>query len=266
MSKSKAPTCYISANKSNTRNYNQNNDTVTIGYLHKNFIDDTKIDLWSNKIVFKMVMKTLDTKNIFNKNNEMLDQVNQHRRNYINKLLDVNYRHILDETNEKISREFVVGLDNAWIKQFMDSLDTIETTDRFEMMNSRIYRFYNYRIIIKDTEECDDQAITDYVGLCWLYYAEHNIASGTELDVIVSNRGFKMFFAIILAIDIYNELVKYPVLYNFYANDGKFEIGDIKILTQTNGLLSFPPKTVLERFPKQYVEHYARWVRVPYFK
>ena len=135
-----------------------------------------------------------------------------------------------------------------------------------ELTNARVYKFNKYRIVIKDIEGDKEQGVVDFIGLCWLFYVEKNIATGLEMDVVVNRYGFKMFFCIIVAIEFFNEILKYPIIYAYYSKKKMLKLDDIKILSEEFGMLFYPSEKAITTFSKKYIEYYPNWKRVPFFK
>ncbi len=230
-------------------------DNVVIGYIPKSFIDDRKVDLWTGKTVFKVVMKTMDITDKFNKNNEFLKMVNEKRKKCLINVINTNYK------DKKELKDVYLAIHEFWIKEFIQALDVIEVSDRKELIDAKVYKYYNYRILIKRNDESAEQALIDYLGLCWLYYAEKNIVSNVELDAIVSNNGFRMFMHMIIAIEFIDEFKSIT----FGTNAPKLEITDIRIISKEFDTLSYPSLSAIAEFPKEFMEHYATWKRIPYF-
>jgi len=253
-------------------NENKCNDVSIVSFIKKIHCDSEKVDLWRDKHVFKLVLKTLNSKDTFNQNNTLLDNVNNHRKEYITNLIKTKYKEIIQDLANKNkpeddkSRDVVIAINKAWTKQFVESLDVITTSDRIELTNARVYKFHNYRIVIKDNEGEKEQAIVDFIGLCWLVYVEKFIAPGLDMDVVVNLRGFKMFFCIIVAIEFFNEMLKYSLLYAYYSKKKLLKLEDIKILSEEFGVIFYPSEKAITTFSKKYIEYYPNWKRIPFIK
>jgi hypothetical protein len=247
---------------------NKCNDVSIVGFIKKINCDSEKVDLWRDKHVFKLVLKTLNPNDTFNQNNPLLDNVNNHRKEYITNLIKTKYREIIQDLADKKTddkpRDVVIAINKAWTKQFIESLDTLIISDRIELTNARVYKFYNYKIVIKDEEGEKEQAVIDFIGLCWLFYAEKFIAPGLKMDVVVSLRGFRMFFCIIVAIEFFNEMLKYTLLYAYYSKKKMLKLEDIKILSDEFGVIFYPSEKAITIFSKKYIEYYPNWKRIPY--
>jgi len=290
----------IAPSGSETLFQNRKCDEISVVRLiKKTHCEIEKIDLWGNKHVFKLVLKTsLNSKDTFNQNNTLLDKVNTHRKEYIHKLIISKHREVTEDLikNNPVtdkSRDVVIAINKAWTKQFIESLDVIITSDRIELTNARVYKFFNYRIVIKDDEGEKEQAAIDFIGLCWLFYVEKTITPGLEMDVVVNIKGFKMFFCIIVAIEFFNEMLKYPLLYAYYSKkkmlrssassvgnvvlvpNGNSEqricdsewlkLDDIKILSDEFGMIFYPTEKSITTFAKKFIEYYPNWKRVPFY-
>ncbi len=232
-----------------------NEDEVVVGYIPKSFIDDRKVDLWTGKLVFKVVMKTMDVTDKFNKDNEFLKMVNEKRKNCLINVINTNYK------DKKELNDVYLAIHDFWIKEFIQALDVIEVSDRLELIDAKVFKYFNYRILIKKCDESPEQALIDYLGLCWLYYAQKNIVSNVELDAIVSNNGFRMFMHMVIGIEFIDEFKTITA----GSNGPNLEITDLKIISKEFGTLLYPTLEAISKFPKEFLEYYASWSRIPYF-
>lgn len=231
------------------------NDDIIVAYLHKSHVNNTKIDLWSGKIVFKMVLKTMDKSDRFNTTNAFLKLVNEKRKTCLKNVINENYK------DKKVLKEIYLAIHDFWIKEFIQALDIIQMSDRRELIDAKVYKFYNYKIIIKKMDESPEQALIDYLGLCWIYYVEKNIVSNCESDIIVSNNGFRMFMHIVIGIEFIEEFKK---ITSSIEDAPKIDITDIRVISKEFDTLLFPTISALVKFPQEFIEHYATWSRVPY--
>ncbi len=136
------------------------NDDIIVAYLHNSHVNNTKIDLWSGKIVFKMVLKTMDKSDRFNTTNAFLKLVNEKRKTCLKNVINENYK------DKKVLKEIYLAIHDFWIKEFIQALDIIQMSDRRELIDAKVYKFYNYKIIIKKRDESPEQELIDYLGLC----------------------------------------------------------------------------------------------------
>lgn len=250
---SKLPTIYEDDYKPKI---SKKEDSDVVCYVDKSHVDNTKIDLWSNKWVFKMVMKTMDYTDKFNKNNAFLNMVNEKRRNCLINVINQHYK------DKKELKEIYLAIHDYWIKEFIQALDIIQMSDRRELIDAKVYKFYNYRIIIKKIDESPEQELIDYLGLCWLYYFEKNITSNCELDVVVSNNGFRMFMHMVIGIEFMDEFKK--ITSGLNNESPNLNISDIRVISKEFGTILYPTISALIKFPQEFIEHYATWSRIPY--
>jgi hypothetical protein len=243
--------------------------TTLISFIKKSNINESKLDLWLNQYCFKIVLKSSYNSSQSNIVNDQLILVNNHRKNYITKLIKIKMNEIvtsLKSSSTTVSPSIYIKINKNWTTQFLNVLSVIGYSDRSELINAKLFKYYNYNIIIKNEETDEKQSLIDYMGLCWLYYSEKNIASGVELDAVVSKTGFSLFYSMLVGIEFFEELFHYPILYSYYSKNKLLTIQDIQILTDDNfdEILKFPEESVLLSFSKKYISHYPNWRVVPY--
>jgi hypothetical protein len=194
---------------------------------------------------------------ILHYNFDVLNNLNNHRIEYIKGLIDQQSKMIETQTKDETNnnKDVIVAIHPKWISQYINCMPVIEESDKKYLIDVRVSNYFNHRIFVLESDASPEKMNIEYICLCWLREFNLTICEDIGRDIIISSNTFRYFLSMLIGLDFHNLLLKNKTMMDYYPD---YNIRTITVLNKEFGKIKYPSKEDFANI-KEYIDHYAFW-------
>jgi hypothetical protein len=145
-----------------------------------------------------------------------------------------------------------LALDAQWVDKHIESLCEVEESDIHALVNSKIAKFQNHHIILRDVTVNAEQLRIEFLGLCWLQkYGKDDIGR----DVIVSVDSWRYYMHLYIGMEFFNVFSAEESLLEYIK---EITINNVNVISREYGTIKYPTDAEL-MMVRDYIDAYPFW-------